>query len=77
MGSQGLLNQFYFWTFCTMIMLACHSCSGPAEEDYAPHLLPQAVHNQGVLQSDSFPKGSISFDKGIEYIGGETFILYR
>lgn len=60
-----------------LLFLIFWSCTAPSNDEYAPLLAYQSTIDGHSLHSKEFPKGTISFDQGIEYIGGETFILYE
>jgi hypothetical protein len=40
-------------------------------------LVPQVTVNGFTLASEGFPEGTITVDSNMNYIGGETFILYK
>ena len=69
---SGALGFILFIVIATFL-----SCSAPTKEDYAPFLEFQAEMVDSILVSSAFPKGEISFDENIKYIGSETFILYE
>lgn len=53
------------------------SCTPTSAVDYSSHLNYQGAVEGQTLRSQRFPKGTITFDTSIEYIGSETFILYK
>ncbi|NNF36920.1 MAG: hypothetical protein HKN68_22650 [Saprospiraceae bacterium] len=64
-----------FLLFFSIIVIV--SCSNPSDKEYGPFLEFQAELVNDSLISSSFPEGSISFEKNIQYIGSKTFILYK
>ena len=68
-----LLLVLVFWN----VLYMSPSCTAQSSLDYSPYLDTRTTVEGQILQSEQFPKGTISFDPSIEYIGGETFILYK
>ena len=64
-------------SFIFMFIASLLSCSEPTEEDYAPYLEFQSEWNDDALTSSGFPKGKVSFSNDIQYIGSDSFILYK
>ncbi len=60
-----------------ILMNSLSSCSSPSPEEYEPYLKFQAEYAVDKLISTGFPKGEVSFDSTIQYIGSESFILYK
>lgn len=71
-GKATLFSFISAWMIFQLI-----ACSAPSAEEYEPFLNYQTTVTGHTLQSNDFPKGSITFDSSIVHIGSETFILYE